>query len=433
MNKQKHSGFYHIVFWSVISAAFIGPGTVTTALKSGALFDLELLWTVLFSILACYVLQESASRITIVTGFDLPQIIASRFGNTKILNIHHLLIFCIVFGCMAYQAGNMTGTMVGMELITHIPKTWMMIPIFGIAFFFLWNGRIQIISRFLGILVGLMAIIFIYMSLHIDFSLLDIIKHLLIPQVPNHSAVYVIALTGTTIVPYNLFLGSGISHGQPLSDTRFGLGIAILIGGIITITLLISGTLLSSDFSFEGVYGLLTDRIGNWAGMGFAFGLFAAGLSSSITAPLAAAITVKSLIREKTNNKNQSIRYFRATWISVLCVGTLFSLLSYEPDVLIISAQAINGLILPFLAYYLYVLANDPSILTGKFKNVPWYNLLMLLVTAVTIFLGLYHFMGVMIQFFLNKPFLIPQAASSLMITAFLIFRLFIITSRFTQ
>jgi manganese transport protein len=430
LKKGKHIWLYHIVFWSVISAAFIGPGTVTTALKSGAFFQLDLLWAILFSILACYVLQEAASRITIATGFDLPAIIASRFGKKGILNMHHLLIFCIIFGCMAYQAGNLTGTMAGLEMITYIPQAWMLVFLYGISFFFLWNGQIRIISVFLGMLVGIMTLIFVFLAYRVHPGFTAILNHLLIPRIPKNSAVYVIALIGTTIVPYNLFLGSGISHGQRLPDTRFGLGSAILIGGIITLTVLISGTLLSTDFSFMGVYSLLVNRIGSWAGTGFALGLFAAGLSSSITAPLAAAITVKSMIRKLAKNKNQEVWYFRGTWMSVLSIGALFSLLEYQPDVLIVAAQAINGLILPLVAFYLYVLINDRRILPEKFRNKPWYNFCMLLVTAVTIFLGFYHFLGVIIRFFSDQSHLIPQSAFSLIMTAALIFRLFTITSR---
>ena len=430
MKKGKHTRLYHIVFWSVISAAFIGPGTVTTALKSGAFFQLDLLWAILFSILACYVLQEAASRITIATGIDLPAIIAVRFGKKGILNIHQLLIFGIIFGCMAYQAGNLTGTMAGLELITNIPQAWMLIFLYGIAFFFLWNGQIRIISVFLGMLVGLMTLIFVFLAYHVQPEFTAIFNHLLVPRIPKNSAVYVIALIGTTIVPYNLFLGSGISHGQRLPDARFGLGSAILIGGIITLTILISGTLLSTDFSFEGVYSLLVHRIGNWAGTGFALGLFAAGLSSSITAPLAAAITVKSMIRKLAKNKNQEVWYFRGTWMTVLSIGALFSVQEYKPDVLIVTAQAINGLILPFVAFYLYVLINDRWILPEKFRNAPWYNFCMLLVTAVSIFLGFYHFLGVIIRFFSDQSHLIPQSAFSLIMTAVLIFRLFTITSR---
>jgi len=397
----------------VISAAFIGPGTITTALKSGSLFKLDLLWTVLFSILACYVLQEAASRITIATGLTLSEAIGHRFNKKRILGIHHLLIISIVFGCLAYQAGNMTGALTGIRMATDIPRPLIVAALYLTAFVFLWNGRIQIISRFLGTWVFLMALIFILLSVHVELDLAVLINRLFIPRVPQSSGIYIIALIGTTIVPYNLFLGSGISQNQNLSDTRFGLASAILLGGLITLFILLSGTLISNHFSFEEVISVLETKMGKWAGLGFAFGLFAAGLTSSITAPLAAAITAKSVIKEISNTDYQSKWYSRGTWITVLSVGTLFSLLDYEPDMLIVIAQAVNGLILPFVAYYLYVILNDRVLMKKEFRNRPWYKFLMLVVIGTTIFLGIFHFTGVLLRLFIESYALIYQAIIS--------------------
>ena len=55
----------NVLFWSVISAAFIGPGTVTTASSAGATFGLQLAWALLFSTVACIVLQVPKQYLTI--------------------------------------------------------------------------------------------------------------------------------------------------------------------------------------------------------------------------------------------------------------------------------------------------------------------------------------------------------------------------------
>ena len=61
----------NILLWSVIAAAFIGPGTVTTAASSGARFGFALLWALLFSTVACLVLQEASARVAVVSGRTL--------------------------------------------------------------------------------------------------------------------------------------------------------------------------------------------------------------------------------------------------------------------------------------------------------------------------------------------------------------------------
>ncbi len=42
----------------LVTAAFVGPGTITTASSAGASFGYALLWALLFSVLATIVLQE---------------------------------------------------------------------------------------------------------------------------------------------------------------------------------------------------------------------------------------------------------------------------------------------------------------------------------------------------------------------------------------
>jgi len=77
-------GVLSILFWSVISAAFIGPGTITTASTAGALFDLELVWALVFAIIACIILQEAAARVAIVSNLTMGEAIAMRFRKSKV-------------------------------------------------------------------------------------------------------------------------------------------------------------------------------------------------------------------------------------------------------------------------------------------------------------------------------------------------------------
>ena len=51
----------------IITASFIGPGTVTAMTRAGAGFGYSLLWAVLFSVIATIVLQEMIIRLALVT------------------------------------------------------------------------------------------------------------------------------------------------------------------------------------------------------------------------------------------------------------------------------------------------------------------------------------------------------------------------------
>jgi manganese transport protein len=63
-----------------VAAAFIGPGTVTTATLAGANYGYTLLWALTFSIIATLVLQEMSARLGVVTGEGLGEAIRARFG-----------------------------------------------------------------------------------------------------------------------------------------------------------------------------------------------------------------------------------------------------------------------------------------------------------------------------------------------------------------
>ena len=65
----------------LVTAAFIGPGTVITASMAGANYGFALIWALLFSLLASLVLQEMAARLGIVTGLGLGENIRRAMPN----------------------------------------------------------------------------------------------------------------------------------------------------------------------------------------------------------------------------------------------------------------------------------------------------------------------------------------------------------------
>lgn len=71
-------GLSSVLFWSIISATTY-PGTVTTAAKAGASFQLQLIWALAFSIFATIILQEAAARITLASGKNLGAIVGAQY------------------------------------------------------------------------------------------------------------------------------------------------------------------------------------------------------------------------------------------------------------------------------------------------------------------------------------------------------------------
>ena len=111
----------NLLFWSVIAAAFIGPGTVTTAARAGSDFGFALAWALLFSTVACLVLQEASGRITVLTGKELGEAVRMRFASSRWARwVPAVLAAGVVLGCAAYEAGNLLGGVAGLRLVVDV-------------------------------------------------------------------------------------------------------------------------------------------------------------------------------------------------------------------------------------------------------------------------------------------------------------------------
>jgi len=380
-----------ILFWSIITAAFIGPGTVTTAASSGARFGYDLLWALLFSTIACLVLQEASARVTVVSGLSLGEAIRQQFrSGLKGFSVLVMVLGAIIFGCAAYQAGNILGGVTGAVLGTGLSAKLLTLLVGGIASVLLWLGSPRTVAYVLSIVVAFMELVFLVTAFLLKPPLAGLLSGTLIPSLPRGSGLLVLGLIGTTVVPYNLFLGSGLAKGQTLPELRFGLSVAILLGGLISMGILVVGAAIETTFSFEAIAATLSGRLGSWGGPFFAFGLFAAGMSSAVTAPLAAAMTARSLF-EKADENHWHIRSwrYRSIWIGVLLVGVGFGLADVQPIPAIILAQALNGVVLPFVAVFLILVVNDRNLMGERGLNSIFLNVIMSAVVVVTLVLGI--------------------------------------------
>ncbi|SKC40735.1 Nramp family divalent metal transporter [Maledivibacter halophilus] len=381
---------------AIVTAAFIGPGTVTTASLAGAGYGYSLLWAMVFSVFATIILQEMSARLGIVTRMGLGEALREQFENPlmKYISIF-LVISAIGIGCAAYETGNILGGALGLEAVTGVSmNVWG--PIMGIgAFILLFTGSYKLIEKVLVGLVVLMSLVFITTAIVVRPDWGQILSGMFIPSVPKGSVFIVMALIGTTVVPYNLFLHSSAvqerwKDASGLGESRSDILISIILGGLITLSIIItaSATFFTAGIGIESAGDMakqLEPLLGPWAKYFFAFGLFSAGLSSSITAPLAAAYATSGALGWK---KDLNDSKFRSVWMIVLIIGIVFSAIGLKPLSAIIFAQAANGVLLPIVAIFLLYVMNNKKRL-GEYVNSSKVNILGGIVVLVAIGLGL--------------------------------------------
>lgn len=382
---------------ALVAAAFIGPGTITTCTISGASMGYALLWAMLFSTIATIIFQEMSGRLGIVTQGGLGEALRKKLGGNKILlGVIAILVICAIFiGNCAYETGNITGGSAGLNAIFPDigPSIWgLVIGVF--AFALLFSGSYKYIEKFLIALVIIMSVVFIATAVAVGPNMMDVLKGMFIPTLPKdeNGWLTIIGLIGTTVVPYNIFLHASStakkwSSPESVKYSRWDTIISIGLGGIISMCVIIaaSAAFYGTGVSIKTPADMavsLEPLLGGWSKIFFGIGIFSAGFSSAITAPLSAAFATSGILGWSTDMKGWK---FKSVWAVVLALGTGLAVVGLSsPTQIILFAQAANAIILPLIAVLLTWTLNDKKLM-GEYSNKWFSNVLSIVVIVVTL------------------------------------------------
>lgn len=388
----------------IIAASFIGPGTITTSIVTGASYGFALAWAIVFSIVATIVLQEMASRLGLGGRIGLGEAMRRTFANpiAKILMVI-LVVAAIGIGGAAYAGGDTTGTALAVSSVLPIPVWIIVVAIILAIAGLLISGSYKVVEKVLMVMVVILALLFIATTFVVQPPFLEALKGMFVPSIPAGAALTAVALIGTTVVPYNVFLHASLvqenwgdmEENKAIREARIDTVSSIAIGGMITLAV------MATAFGGMFVHGIAAETgtdlakaleplLGDAAGWVFAIGLFCAGFTSALAGPLGAAYAICGVLGLSTDMKSWS---FRLVWILVLAIGAFIALTGFEPVSIIIIAQAANGLLLPIIAIFLLITMNNKELL-GKHANGIVSNVVGVLITLVVIGLAVYQLGG---------------------------------------
>ncbi len=377
----------------LVAAAFIGPGTVTACTLAGVEFGYELLWAMVLSILATIVLQEMAARLGVITQNGLADAIKSELKIPWIRSIFLFVILgAIVVGNAAYEAGNIGGATLGLNAIfgTDFMAFYPWI-LGGLAFLLLNLGNYKTMEKVFITLVLIMSLSFVIAAIITKPDITKIVQGMVIPSMPDGSLLTVIALVGTTVVPYNLFLHASLvgekwKSKEGLKNARRDTILAIAVGGLVSMAIMITAAVTPGK-NVTNVMDLargLEPLYGSGAKYFMGIGLFAAGITSAITAPLAAAYVANSCFGWKAGLKDPK---FKIVWMTILAFGVLFHSFGIHPIEIIKFAQVANGILLPVIAVFLLWVVNRTAVM-GSYKNTWIQNIFGIAIIILSIVLG---------------------------------------------
>lgn len=333
------------------------------------------------------------SRLALVRKSSLAETFRlDYYGRSYYTPLLILILLAIVLGNAAYESGNLAGAFIGLSgLIPGINKELGLFIIYLAAFILLYSGKLKVLEIVMMVLVGIMGLVFIVTLFFVEIDFQKMISGLN-PTIPEGSWLLVLGLVGTTVVPYNIFLHSSTlgkkwTSVKSLKEVRFDTVFSILIGGIITIAILITAatTLNPSNQSISGLNELamqLEPSLGQFSTILISIGILSAGITSTITAPLAAGLVVAEFFP----NAKDKYQLNRVTWISILTIGVLIASFEIRPILLIQLAQFANGLLLPVIVILLLVMINSRKM--EMYANSWKQNVLGLMVLTTVLILG---------------------------------------------
>ena len=386
---------------ALIAAAFIGPGTVTVCSIAGNSFGYSLLWAILTSLIIALILQEMSIRVGVISKKGLTELIKDETKNSYLRNILLVLIFtAIIIGNTAYEAGNISGAILGMESLTgnlsynfrDFNINILSLIIGSLAFLILFIGNYKLLEKILISIVVIMSFSFVISAILTKPDINEVIEGFIKLKTPQNSFLTILGLIGTTVVPYNIFLHSSLvkkkwKKTKDLKIAKIDLLIAIIMGGLISISIMITSASIPST-SISNVADLalsLAPIYGSFSKFLISLGMISAGLTSAITAPLAASFVACGCFGWKADLKSSK---FRSIWIIILIIGTIISSTGIKLILIIQFAQVANAILLPVIIFILYYVMNDRKIF-GSYSNSFFQNLIGVFIIFITVFLSI--------------------------------------------
>ena len=398
---MKNSWKKLIIFLSVMGPGIItanvdnDAGGITTYSVAGAHFGYSLVWSFVPIIIALVIIQEMCSRMAVVTGKGLADLIREEFGVRVTFYAMAVLIFSNIFNTISEFAGiAASAELFGISKYVLVPLC---------ALFVWWlivKGTYKSVEK-----VFLVACLF-YVSYIISGFLSrpdwnTVASSSLKPAVHFDKAylLMLIGVIGTTIAPWMQFYqqSSVVEKDIKIENYKYS-RLDVIIGAFVVniiaifIVVVCANTLFTHGIRIETAKDAalaLKPLAGQYCFYLFAFGLLNASIFSACILPLSTAYSVCEGMGWEVgvNRRFRQAPQFYTLYSAIIIIGAAIILLPNVKLVpIMLISQVANGILLPFVLVFMLLLVNNKRLM-GKYTNSRIYNVLTIVV--ITAMIGL--------------------------------------------
>lgn len=392
-----------IIFLSVMGPGIItanvdnDAGGITTYSVAGAHFGYSLIWSFVPIIIALIIIQEMCSRMAVVTGKGLADLIREEFGVRVTFYAMIVLIFSNVFNTISEFAGiAASAELFGMSKYILVPVC---------ALFVWWlivKGTYKSVEK-----IFLFACLF-YVSYIISGFLSspnwkEVAAETVSPRI-HFDKTYLfmlIGVIGTTIAPWMQFYqqSSVVEKGIKLSNYKYS-KLDVILGAFVVnivaifIVIVCANTLFRNGIRIETAKDAalaLKPLAGDYCFYLFAFGLLNASVFSACILPLSTAYSVCEGMGWEVgvNRRFKEAPQFYTLYTAIIVLGAAIILLPNVKLVpIMLISQATNGLLLPFVLIFMLLLVNNKRLM-GEYTNSKFYNFLTIAVIVAMVGLSI--------------------------------------------
>ncbi len=388
-----------IIFLSILGPGIItgsvdnDAGGITTYSVAGAVYGYKLLWTLIPAFVVLLVVQEMNSRMGIVTGKGLADLIRENFG----VKITFLIFLGLIFADIGNTATEFAGV-AGSLGVFGVSK-YLSVPLAAV---FVWilvvKGDYKISERiFLFFSICLLSYVVSAVMAKPDWR--HVASGFARPEMhfTKDYLSMVLGIIGTTIAPWMQFYmqSAVIEKRLKKEDYKFAVW-DVVIGCVATVvvaffiivacaaTLHANGVVINEA---KDAAVSLKPFAGEFASQVFAFGLFVASVFSATILPLATAFYVCEAFGYEAgiNKKLTEAPQFYTLFTLIIVISVAIILIPNAPLISItIWTQVINAMMLPVVLISMISMVNNKRIMgeytNGMFQNaVGWATIVVLI------------------------------------------------------
>lgn len=407
-NHSGHHGGLDIFKWIgpglLVTVGFIDPGNWASNMAAGSTFGYTLLWVVTLSTIMLIVLQHNVAHLGIVTGECLAESCSHHLRPW----VARLVLGSALLATVATMMAEVLGGAIALNMLFGIPEKIGSVLTAAAALALLLTNSYGKVER---IIIGFVSLIGLAFLVEIAMVRVDwpaAAVGWVVPAMPAGSSTIIVSVLGAVVMPHNLFLHSEVIQSQHYEgqgeevvrerldhefvDTLF----SMIVGWAINSAMVI---LAASTFFSRGIViddlslaaATLEPMLGPAARVIFALALLFAGLSSSVTAGMAAG-TISSGIANEPYDIHDRHSSLGVMGTFVLAVVVIFFVT--DPFQGLVWSQALLSLQLPITIFTQIWLTSSSKVM-GAYANGPWLRVLLVGIGAVVTVLNVILLTGV--------------------------------------